>query len=1172
MSLKDRLAALTPEQRRELAQRLKQQQEQQAPAQKPAQPARAKVGVFPLSENQWSMWFLHQLAPQSPSYNVALAMRVRGPVDPAMLERSLNLLAERHAILRTTYETQDEKPVQRVHARLPLALTRHDAPGMTEEQLDGQLRASYLRPFDLEHGPVWRADLFTRAPTEHVLLLVIHHIATDLWSMGMMMEELQHLYRGELRGEPVRLPPLKLDYVDSVQLRREQMTPARQEQLWEYWQSQMKELPGPLELPTDMPRPARWSFRGTTLPMRLGPELSAGLKTLARNEGKTLYTVLLAAFLTLVHRYTGQSDILCGSPLWGRTHPDVQRLAGYFVNFVALRGDMSGDPPFTELMDRLYRRVLGAIENQDYPFHVLCERLGVKQDPSRPRLVEVEFSFDQFNSMPGLDVARDDVQMELKPFLRQQEGQFAINLMLVDVAGEVAGALKYNTDLFTPETMARFAAQLRVLLTSVLRNPRQRLSALSLLTDTDRRQLLETFNTTAQTFPPRASVQSLFEEHAARAPEKPAVACEGRRLSYGELNARANQLAWRLRELGVGPETCVALCLDRSVEMVESILGTWKAGGAYVPLDPALPAERLRTLVEEVAAPVVVTESAKAEVFASLPVRVVCLDTEGAALAALPTHTPPCELHADNVAYVLFTSGSTGRPKGVAVAHGHLLNYIQSVIERLDLGACESFAMVSTFAADLGNTVLFPALCLGGFLHVMSKDRASSPQGMADYFRQHGVDCLKIVPSHLAALMTASEPRDVLPRKRLVVGGEASTWALVERVRTLMPSCEVYNHYGPTETTVGVVCGRAESQKPELAQATVPLGRPIANTRLYVLDAGLRPTPLGVPGELYISGDSVTRGYLGRPDQTADRFMPDPFSPKPGARMYRTGDRARWLADGRVEFLGRADFQVKIRGFRVELGEIEATLRVLPSVKEAVVLALGETSDTRRLVAYLTGQAGAASVEVEAVRRGLRERLPEYMVPSAFVALDALPLTPNGKLDRKALPVPEAAPVLSAEGYVAPRTPTEEILVGLFAQVLSLPAVGVHDDFFAVGGHSLLAMRLVSRLRSALGVEVPLRGLFEAPTAAKLAVRIAELQRQGGGVQVPPVLRVAREGHSPVSFAQQRLWFLDQLMPGQTSYNVPIVLRLTGALDVETLRRTMEEVVRRHESLRTTFT
>ncbi|MCP3097771.1 condensation domain-containing protein, partial [Myxococcus sp. K15C18031901] len=487
-SLKDRLAALTPEQRRELAQRLKQQS---APAQKPAQPERRKEGVFPLGENQWGLWFLHQMAPASSSYNVALALRVRGRADLAALQRCLDLLAERHAILRTTYETQEHKPVQRVHERLPLALTRHDVPGLTEDQLDEALRASYVQPFDLERGPVWRADLFSRAPTEHVLLLVIHHIATDLWSMGMMMEELQHLYRGELRGEPLRLPPLKLDYVDALQLRREQMTPAREERLWAYWQEQMRELPGPLELPTDKPRPARWSFRGATLPMRLGPELSAGLKSLALTEGKTLFTVLLAGFLTLLHRYTGQSDLLCGTPLWGRTHPDLQRLAGYFVNFVALRGDLSGDPSFTELVERLYRRVLGAIEHQDYPFHVLSERLGIKQDPSRPRLVEVEFSFDQFNSMPGLDVARDDVQMELKPFLRQQEGQYAINIMLVDVAGEVAGALKYNTDLFTPETMARFAAQLRALFTSVLRNPRQRLSALSLMTEAERRQVLE---------------------------------------------------------------------------------------------------------------------------------------------------------------------------------------------------------------------------------------------------------------------------------------------------------------------------------------------------------------------------------------------------------------------------------------------------------------------------------------------------------------------------------------------------------------------------------------------------------------------------------------------------------------------------------------------------------
>ncbi|HZI14651.1 MAG TPA: amino acid adenylation domain-containing protein, partial [Myxococcus sp.] len=1159
-SLKDRLAALTPEQRRELAQRLKQQSAP-APAQKPAQPSRPREGLFPLSENQWSMWFLHQLAPQSPSYNVALALRVRGVVDPVLLERCLDRLAERHPILRTTYETHEEKPVQRVHARLPLVLTRHAAPGLTEEGLDEQLRASYLRPFDLERGPVWRADLFTRAPTEHVLLLVIHHIATDLWSMGMMMDELQHLYRGELRGEPVSLPPLKLDYVDSVELRRQQQTPERQALLWEYWQSQLREPPGPLELPTDLPRPARWSFRGATLPIRLGPELSAGLRSLARAEGKTLYTVLLAGFLTLLHRYTGQTDILCGSPLWGRTHPDLQRLAGYFVNFVALRGDLSGDPPFTELLQRLYPRVLGAIEHQDYPFHALGERLGVKPDPSRPRLVEVEFSYDQFNSMPGLDVARDDVQMELKPFLRQQEGQFAVNLMLVDVAGEIAGALKYSTDLFTPETMVRFWAQLRALFTSVLRNPRQRLSALSLLADADRRQLLETFNATQAPVPPHASVHAMFEAQAARTPGALAVDCEGHTLTFSALNARANQLAWHLRGLGVGPDVPVALCLERSVDMVVALLGVMKAGGCYVPMDPAWPAQRLDFTVRDCGAPVLLTSRKLADTWTPAGTRVLCLDTEAPVLDAhLTEDLPPVGLP-DNLAYIIYTSGSTGTPKGVMIQHRSVLNLQGALRQSVYVGQPEGLRVsVNAPLAFDASVKQWVQLLDGHCLCIVPEATRQDPEAMLRWVERHRVDVLDCTPSLLRLMVQAGLLRSASAPKLLVPGGEAIDELLWRRLAEA-PCTRTFNVYGPTECTVDTTAfGVHEGTRPTI-------GGPLANVRVYVLDAHLRPAPVGVPGELFISGAGVARGYLGRPELSAERFLPNPFSPTPGERMYRTGDKVRWLPDGTLEYLGRIDFQVKVRGFRIELGEIEACLRQHPGVQQAVVLAREDAPGDKRLVGYFTLKG--APVELAGVRAFLKERLPEYMVPGALVVLEALPLTSNGKVDRRALPAPDVSAASGA--YVPPATPTEELLAAAWAQVLRVERVGRHDDFFALGGHSLLATQVMARVRSSFGVELPLRVLFEASTLEALALQVDVALRSGWTSSLPPLVPVSRQGRLPVSFSQQRLWFLDQLMPGQVSYNVPIVLRLSGALDVGALHRTMEELVRRHEALRTTF-
>ena len=620
--------------------------------------------------------------------------------------------------------------------------------------------------------------------------------------------------------------------------------------------------------------------------------------------------------------------------------------------------------------------------------------------------------------------------------------------------------------------------------------------------------MLADWNDTAADFPRDVSLHRLVEQQAARTPAAPAVRCEDVELSYQQLDARANQLAHHLRELGVGPDVPVALCLERGVDLVVALLGVLKAGGAYVPLEPSQPPSRLRTLVEEVAAPVVVTESRHGASFETSSARRVLLDEEAEQLARQRTEAPVCAVLPEHLAYVLFTSGSTGRPKGVAVSHGQLVNYVHAATERLRLTECTSFALVSTFGADLGNTVLFPALCTGGLLHVITQERAGNPAGVAEYFQRHAVDCVKIVPSHLAALMTAAEPRHVLPRKRLVLGGESATWALLEQVRTLAPECEVFNHYGPTETTVGVLAGRVES--PPVALASVPLGWALANTRLYVLDDDLRPMPSGVPGELYIGGAQVTRGYLGRPELTAERYGPDPHSPAPGARMYRTGDRVRWLADGRVEFIGRADFQVKVRGFRVEPGEIAAVLREHPSVREAVVVAREAAAGDKRLVAYVTPASGQAP-DAAVLRAFVQERLPAHMVPTACVILDALPLTPNGKVDRKALPAPDASGHTPAhaheQAFIPPRDALELEVAQAFEEVLGLRPIGARGHFFELGGHSLLAVRLLAVLAERTRRRLPLNVLFQAPTVERLA---AALRTEAGPWS--PLMPIQREG------------------------------------------------------------
>ncbi|HKH43411.1 MAG TPA: amino acid adenylation domain-containing protein, partial [Thermoanaerobaculia bacterium] len=757
-----------------------------------------------------------------------------------------------------------------------------------------------------------------------------------------------------------------------------------------------------------------------------------------------------------------------------------------------------------------------------------------------------------------------------------ETAKFDLSLSLIEEGGQVVGGLSYNTDLFDAATADRLLGHFATLLAGLCQEPERSVSGASLLSDGERSQLLWEWNDTGAGVQGEVLVHELFERQAAAHPEAVALVYEDEQIRYGELDRRAERLARRLRRLGVGPDSRVALLLSRSAEVVVALLGVLKAGGAYVPLDPKLPGERLALLLEEVGARVLVLEEGLRDLLpASAPaLERVFLDdlqpTEESWQPA-PRSTP------GSLAYVLFTSGSTGRPKGVAIGHRQLANYVLGAMERLRLPAGSSFATVSSFAADLGNTSVFPALCGGGCLHVISEARLGDPDALGAYVRRWGVDCLKIVPSHLKALLSGADPAAVLPRRLLVLGGEASDWSLVRQVRELAPGCRVLNHYGPTETTVGVLTLPAE---PVAGQTgAVPLGRPLPGSRIYVVDRRLTPVPVGVAGELVVGGAGVGRGYLGRPELTAERFVPDPFwnpvDPSDptdptdlhlGGRLYRTGDLARRLADGRVEFLGRTDDQVKIRGFRVEPGEVEAVLRGLPGVREAVVLARPDAGGQRRLVAWVVGEA----LDPLELRRGLLARLPEYMVPPAIVVLESLPLTPNGKIDRKALPEPEAQAAESAE-LLAPRTPAEEVLAAIWGEVLGIDRLGVDQSFFALGGHSLLATQVISRIRRAFAVELPLRDLFEAPTIAELAGRIEQARRAGWGALAPAIVPVPRTGALRLSFAQQRLWFLDRLEPDSPAYNIPVALRVEGRLRVDVLARALSEVMRRHEALRTTF-
>nr|WP_275899245.1 non-ribosomal peptide synthetase [Pyxidicoccus caerfyrddinensis] len=1125
--------------------------------------------ALPLSFAQQRLWLLDQLEPGSPAYNMPLALRVSGVLDTEALRLSLEALVHRHESLRTTFREEPSGPVQVISppAALPLDVVElsHLPEGSRQAEVRRLTSAEALRPFDLASGPLLRASLLRLGAQEHVLLVTMHHIVSDGWSLGVLVRELVSFYEAFSSGQSPQLPPLPIQYADFASWQRDWLQGAVLDSQVDYWKQQLSGAPALLELPTDRPRPAVQSQRGALLPVHLPLPLSEALSAFCQREGATPFMALLAVWQLLLARYSGQDDVSVGSPIAGRTRGETEGLIGVFLNTLVLRTQVRPQATFRELLAQVRATTLAAYEHQHLPFEKLVEELQPQRSLSYSPLFQVMLVLQNTPSaalsLPGLSFLSLEREAEAT--------KFDLTLSLAQTPRGLSGTLSYRTDLFDASTVSRMVEHLRTLLEAAVSSPDTRVGDLLLLSASERQQVLETFNASPAPFATPAHLHALFEAQAAHHPERPAVACEGQVLTYGELDARANQLAWHLRSLGVGPETCVALCLERSVDTVVALLGIWKAGGAYVPLDPAQPALRLQALVDEVSAPVVVTSSAQAAAFESCQARQVVLDTDAGLLASQPMDAPPCGVSPENVAYVLFTSGSTGRPKGVAVSHGQLAHYVHSATERLGLKDCESFALVSTFVADLGNTVLFPSLCTGGLLHVLTHERASSPAAVAEYFQRHAVDCMKLVPSHLAALMTAAEPRHVLPRKKLVLGGESSSWALMEQVRALAPDCEVFNHYGPTETTVGVLAGRVEWPTKGSSPATVLLGRPLSHTHMYVLDERLQPVPVGVPGELFIGGAQVTRGYLRRPELTAERYLPDLFSPTPGARMYRSGDKVRWLADGRVEFIGRADFQVKVRGFRVEPGEIATVLREHPAVREALVVAREDVPGDKRLVAYVV--PSSEPVPAESLRAFLQQRLPAHMVPSAFVSLEALPLTPNGKVDRKALPAPEA-PSSPEDAYVAPRTPTEELLASLWAALLRVEKVSVEDDFFALGGHSLLATQVISRIRSTFGVELPLRALFEAPTLAGLAARIDSARESAHGLVAPAIVPVPRTGPLPLSFAQQRLWFIDQLEPGGSSYSIPRFIRMQGSLDVAALRLSFEELVRRHEALRTTFT
>ena len=1149
----------------------------------------------PLSDNQQGIWFLCQFAPESSIYNVSFAARIRSDVDIPALRRAFQALVDRHPSLRTTIAVHSGKPVQQIHEHQSVHFEEIDASAWRGDQLQTRLVEETQRRFDLERGPVMRVSLFTRSAQEHILLLVIHHIVVDFWSLAVILNELGVLYPAKKAGRAAALPPLDLQYTDFVRWQTEMLASPVGERLWDYWK---KQLTGPLpvlNLPTDRPRPPIQMFHGAQHDFTLNDELARRLRVLAKAEGATLYMVLLAAFELTLYYHSGQEDILVASPMVGRSRAEFEGLVGFFANPVVLRANLSGNPTFRVHLSQVRQTVLAALEHQDYPTLRLVQRLRPPRDLSRSPLCQTMFVLDKPHrvaeqAVPAFARGETGLRMDLGGFvmesipLERRAATLDLVMLIIETTGSLSASIRFNTDLFDAATIARMAGHFHALLESVICDPAAAIGDLEILTGAERQELLVEFNDTKTECPKDKCFHQLFEEQVLRTPDSVAVVFEGQHLTYAQLNARANQLAHHLQSLGVGPEVLVAICMEHCSEMVVGVLGILKAGGAYLPLDPAYPKERLAFMLQDAHAPVVLTRKHCLERLPDCGGRVVCLDSGWEAIAQESENNPASGATAQNLAYVMYTSGSTGQPKGVMCEHGGLVNYL-CWVNAGPLGDPElSVPLTTKLTFDMCLKQLSPPLLRGGQVWILPEEVLAEPTKLLSALAARTKVGLNCVPSLWTAILHAIQSGQAKPPGEglayVFFGGEPLSKELVARSLSVLPHLQIWNIYGPTEATANASAARITSGE------EVTIGRPIANAQIYILNSSLHPVPIGVAGELYIGGAGVARGYLNRPELTAEKFIPDPFRVLPGARMYKTGDLARYRPDGNIEFLGRTDHQVKIRGFRIELGEIEAALGRHPAVREAVVMARedkpGDPSASlltdpstslrieKRLVAYVVAEREPLPTTTD-LRNFLKEKLPEYMVPAVFVLLDALPLMPNGKIDRRALPSPDRSRPELDKVFVAPRTPTEESLVEIWVQLLNIERVGVHDNFFDLGGHSLLATQLVSRMREAFQVEIPLRRLFEAPTVAGLAESIEAARQAGQLLLAPPILPVPRNGDLALSFAQQRLWFFDQLEPGLSAYNIPAAVRFQGPLNLAALERSLNEIVKRHESLRTTF-
>ncbi len=1044
-----------------------------------------RTSNIPLSFAQQRLWFLDKLEPNSAAYNIPFGMRINGEVDIDALRQTIDKLIVRHESLRTTVKTIYGEASLEIIPELHCDLSVVDISGLPDQERVAKVRAlaseEASRPFDLAISPLFRTKLLKLKDDEYVMLVTMHHVISDGWSLAIFFEELSEVYGGITQGIDIHLPELKLQYADFASWQRGPLAEAEIAKQLEFWSRKLTGAEPLLEFPTDRQRPLVQTYKGANYRTTFSPELLEELRVFSRNEGVSLFMTLLAAFYTLIYRHTNQDDLVLGVPIANRNYSDIERVIGFFANTLALRADLSGSPSFRTFLDHVKGVALESYDNQDVPFEKLVEHLNPKRSLSHNPIFQVMFGLH--NTPP---LKQELSGLNLTPIeMNTGTSRFDLEVLVRENTDGLGVLAEYSTDLFDEPTIERFIDRFEVLLRGILKAPDESISVLPVLTAAERYKIVDEFNDTTKDFPTDKCVHQLFEAQTKRTPDAIAVVYQDQHLTYRELNQKANSLARRLQEFNIGPDSLVGLCVERSVEMVSGIFGILKTGAAYVPLDPSYPVDRLKLMLDDSGASVIVSHQNLAKELDPKRFKIVYMDDSSIVSDSDAFEDPRRDVGMGNLAYINYTSGSTGVPKGVAIQHSSLNNYTQHLLEVLGTDRPLQFANVSTIAADLGNSCIYPALASGGTVHVISYDVLTNPELFREYAIKHSIDVLKIVPSHLSALLGETNDGLELPIRCLIVGGEALSWDLVKRILNKERKCVVINEYGPTESTVGSAVAYIDKIESEYL-ASASIGKPAANTTTYILNESLQVVPIGVHGEIYIGGSGLARGYLNRPDLTAERFISDPFSKEKGGRLYRTGDLARYLPNGEMEYLGRIDDQVKIRGFRIELGEIESVISQFADVREAVVTTREEQKGDKRLVAYVVSRSDS-KIEPAELRNYLRVKLPDYMVPSAFVQLEKLPLTPNGKVDRKKLPAPEKDTLSGREGYAEPSTETEKSLAGIWSELLGVSNIGIHDNFFELGGHSLLAIRMFSAVEETFRKSVPLATLFEAGTIEKLA-------------------------------------------------------------------------------------